>query len=193
MSRLRWAVPACLIGALGVVIGSVAVAVANIPAADGTITGCYGKKAGNLRVIDAATSQCDSNENKLTWNQTGPQGPAGPPGPAGPQGPPGPASVTDVHVHYVEKSYDLDRPYPGFYLNAQCDIDQVLNRPFTLIGGGYDQVTGPARVIGSAPLAPSPDPRHFPIEWQVTLAVDAPGTIHLRIGLICARMESLPS
>jgi hypothetical protein len=98
-----------------------------------------------------------------------------------------------VHVHYVDQAYDLDRSYSAFYLNAECDFDSKLTRPFTLLSAGYDQVSGPARVVGSAPMAPSPDPAHYPTDWQVTIAVDAPGAVHVRIGLICARMESLPS
>jgi hypothetical protein len=75
------------------------IAFAAIPAANGTITGCY-KANGSLRVIDVeAGHTCSSTEQQLAWNQTGPQGaqgiqgpegPEGPQGPAGPQGPPGP-------------------------------------------------------------------------------------------------------
>ena len=66
----------------GVAVGLVAllafggVALATIPGSGGAISGCYAKKDGSLRVIDA-TTQCRSGENALTWNQTGPQGPKG--------------------------------------------------------------------------------------------------------------------
>ena len=76
----------------GVFVGLVAllafsaVALATIPGSGGAISGCYAKKDGSMRVIDASTSQCKSGENALTWNQTGPRGL---PGDAGPQGPKG--------------------------------------------------------------------------------------------------------
>jgi hypothetical protein len=79
------------------------VALAAIPGAGGVITGCYSKKDGKLRVIDAQAVPaqiCTAKETQLTWNQTGPQGPQGVPGatgatgPAGPQGPKGDTGAT---------------------------------------------------------------------------------------------------
>src|SRR4051812_16603672 len=67
-----------------------------IPAANGIITGCFNKDGANLRVIDAAQTQCNSNETKLTWNQTGPQGQMGLTGPAGPAGPTGAAGAQGI-------------------------------------------------------------------------------------------------
>src|SRR6476660_9064769 len=63
-------------------------AVAAIPGADGTITGCVNKADGTLRVIDLAkTPTCKTNsETTLPWNQTGPRGPQGPQGLQGPKG-----------------------------------------------------------------------------------------------------------
>lgn len=63
------------------------IAYASIPDANGVIHGCYKKSGGTLRVIDDATSQCDSRaETAIQWSQTGPQGPQGPTGPQGPAG-----------------------------------------------------------------------------------------------------------
>jgi hypothetical protein len=67
--------------------------VANIPAPDGTITGCYHKNNGQLRVVESA-SQCNPSELALTWQQQGPPGPQGPIGPQGPQGATGPQGLT---------------------------------------------------------------------------------------------------
>lgn len=64
-------------------------ALASIPAADGTYTGCYLKAIGTLRVIDTAvpTQRCaDKFEVQVTWSQKGPQGIPGSPGPAGAPG-----------------------------------------------------------------------------------------------------------
>jgi type VI secretion system secreted protein Hcp len=81
MSRrraLKIALPAAL--ALG---AGTAVAIAAIPASDGTIHACYsttGTVTGAVRIIDEGQN-CATNEQSLTWNQTGPTGPAGPTGP----------------------------------------------------------------------------------------------------------------
>src|SRR3954469_16565199 len=75
-----------LISASVLVAVAATIGYGTIPAANGIITGCFNQDGANLRVIDAAQTQCHSNETKLTWNQTGPQGPMGLTGPAGPAG-----------------------------------------------------------------------------------------------------------
>lgn len=86
MSRrraLKIALPAAL--ALG---AGTAVAIAAIPASDGTIHACYsttGTPTGAARIVDE-TDTCAATEKALTWDQTGPAGPAGPTGPPGDSG-----------------------------------------------------------------------------------------------------------
>jgi type VI secretion system secreted protein Hcp len=86
MSRrraLKIALPAAL--ALG---AGTAVAIAAIPASDGTIHACYsttGTPTGAARIVDE-TDTCAATEKALTWNQTGPAGPTGPPGDSGSSG-----------------------------------------------------------------------------------------------------------
>jgi type VI secretion system secreted protein Hcp len=86
MSRrraLKIALPAAL--ALG---AGTAVAIAAIPASDGTIHACYsttGTVTGAVRIVDEGQT-CATGEQTLTWNQTGPTGPAGAPGPPGDTG-----------------------------------------------------------------------------------------------------------
>jgi hypothetical protein len=70
--------------------GGIAYASGAIPGSDGTISGCYQKSQGQLRVVSADT-RCRPSEKSISWNQTGPQGPAGPAGPQGPAGAQGPA------------------------------------------------------------------------------------------------------
>src|SRR5262249_22044325 len=65
-------------------------ALATIPASDGTISACYGKSGGALRIIDPTVSKCATLEQPLTWNQIGPKGAVGPQGPKGDAGPQGP-------------------------------------------------------------------------------------------------------
>jgi len=89
MSRrraLKIALPAAL--ALG---AGTAVAIAAIPASDGTIHACYsttapsGTATGAVRIVDEGQT-CATSEQTLTWSQTGPTGPSGPSGPPGDTG-----------------------------------------------------------------------------------------------------------
>jgi type VI secretion system secreted protein Hcp len=86
-SRLfKLALPAAVVLGAGT-----AVAIAAIPAADGTIHACYSTTAtsptlpGELRIVDEGQN-CAATEKALTFNQTGP---AGPPGLQGDPGLPG--------------------------------------------------------------------------------------------------------
>jgi hypothetical protein len=51
-------------------------ALASIPAADGTFTGCLHDHARELRLIDASRENCRRNEKQVTWNGNGPSGAA---------------------------------------------------------------------------------------------------------------------
>ena len=75
-----------LVGA--VVIAATGIVLAVIPAADGTLYGCYLKLGGGLRVVDSA-SQCTRFEIPISWNQKGQKGETGATGLQGPQGPQG--------------------------------------------------------------------------------------------------------
>jgi hypothetical protein len=107
ISRWRRLLLAALV--LVVAVGA-GVAYSAIPATNGAINGCYEKKTGILRVIDAeAGKKCLSFETPISWNQQGAkgdpgatgatgaqgdQGSQGPQGPAGPQGDRGPQGDT---------------------------------------------------------------------------------------------------
>jgi hypothetical protein len=94
--KKRLAALPAVIALTAVVAGAGGLVIASIPAPDGTITGCYHKENGQLRVVESA-SQCNPSELALTWQQqgpAGPQGPIGPQGPAGPQGATGPQGLT---------------------------------------------------------------------------------------------------
>ncbi len=69
--------------------GAAGIALATIPGTGGVISGCYEKKSGILRVIDAeAGKKCLSFETAISWNQQGQQGLQGSQGPKG-EGDPG--------------------------------------------------------------------------------------------------------
>lgn len=101
MRRTRLVIVAGVALALAIVVGA---AYATIPGSGGVISGCYEKRTGILRVIDAeAGKKCLGIESPISWSEkgekgdageAGPPGPQGPPGATGPTGPPGPASVS---------------------------------------------------------------------------------------------------
>jgi hypothetical protein len=83
---------------------------ATIPGDDGSISGCYVKTTGALRVVDTEASappKCRSTEIALAWNQTGVQGETGEQGPAGPageQGPAGEPGASGAEVYFMRGS-----------------------------------------------------------------------------------------
>src|SRR3954470_15342075 len=84
-----------VVTAAALAAGGAGVATGAIPDGSGTITACYGKVGGVLRVVDTEKSQhCAANlETQLVLNQKGPAGPPGPkgdPGRDGATGDPGP-------------------------------------------------------------------------------------------------------
>ena len=87
--------------AAATVVGGAGLAFGAIPSADQEITGCYVKKTGALRVIDAASSSCARTEETLVWNQRGPQGQTGP------QGGKGEPGISEAFVDAPDTSYGM--------------------------------------------------------------------------------------
>jgi hypothetical protein len=80
-----------LLIATALLAGAAGVALATIPGSGGVINGCYEKRTGILRVIDAeAGKTCLSFETPISWNQRGQDGAPGPAGADGRDGAPGP-------------------------------------------------------------------------------------------------------
>lgn len=88
-----------LAAVMAAALGS-AVAIGDVPGADGTVHACVtdpvaGSKEGSaapgsVRIIDVEAGQtCGPGENEVVWSRTGPTGPRGATGPAGPTGPRG--------------------------------------------------------------------------------------------------------
>lgn len=68
---------AAVVVAMLAVFTAAGIAYAAIPDSGGVIHGCYDKKTGNLRVVDAdAGGACVANEKEINWNHTGPAGTA---------------------------------------------------------------------------------------------------------------------
>jgi Collagen triple helix repeat (20 copies) len=104
-------------------------AVAAIPDSGSVIHSCYKKSGGVVRVIDTASTSCDSNETPLDWNQQGPQGPQGAPGPKGDkgdkgaQGDPGPAGPAGPQGEKGDKGDPGPATLPYVYMNRVAGVD----------------------------------------------------------------------
>src|SRR4051812_1850421 len=89
-SRMRRAAKIALPATAALGAGA-AIAVAAIPAADGTINGCYDTGTGTrglpgeLRLVNGP-NDCQGSEKAIAWNQSGPAGPQGAQGPSGAAG-----------------------------------------------------------------------------------------------------------
>jgi len=83
-------------------------AMAAIPTANGTITACYQKSTGKLRVIDGR-QKCKKGEKRIAWSQRGPQGV---PGPKGDTGLPGPRG-SDAQFNGAAAGGQLSGTYPN--------------------------------------------------------------------------------
>ena len=192
--------------AAGVVAGALAsggLAYAAIPANDGTITACYTKSGGALRVIDAEGGQtCKGNETQLTWNrqgeqglpgpegpqgangpegpqgETGPQGPQGEPGEPGPQGPQGekgdPGGLSGYEV--VESDLVTAAPHVTLSGSVDCPPGKVVTGGGPVVIGGRNQ----AIVLASIPNS------LFGEAWTATVRnTDATGDVSYRVRAIC--------
>jgi hypothetical protein len=95
-----------LVISVAVILIAGGLAVAKIPDANGTISACYAKKTGAVRIIDREKGQrCHTGEVALKWNVRGPAGARGITGPEGPVGPTGPKGEPAEPVEHLE---DLD-------------------------------------------------------------------------------------
>jgi hypothetical protein len=81
---------ACISVLACAVLVPVAMRAASTP---GVLEACINPGNGGMRLVDSGTP-CHNNEDRISWNITGPAGPPGPTGPAGPTGATGPAGPT---------------------------------------------------------------------------------------------------
>lgn len=182
------------------------VAYASIPAADGTIHGCYASKGGDVRLVEEDEA-CKTQERRVSWNRQGPpgevgpqgpqgeqgpqgiqgetgpegpEGPAGPAGPAGPQGPAGPAGgVAGAHNKFELGPLDSTSPKGT---EVRCDAGEVA------LGGGHNigkaEPNPPVSVLLSLPIVEN----GIPVGWRMEAAEVNPYTNNWRpvVSVICA-------
>ena len=146
---------------------------ATIPASDGTISACYHKSDGTVRVVDASggtIKRCTTSEIGLSWNQTGPQGPKGDQGDPGPQGAQGDRGDPGPGLGPVyPASASTSLPVGFASASALCGAGDLL------LNGGYS-IGGGARCAGH-------DRRRIRIGHSVGLARqrDKPGPLDERL------------
>ena len=110
--RFRRPSPAMVVATVALVAAATGFAAASIPDSKGTITACYSKKTGALRVIDEA-QKCKSSERRLTFASKGVPGSNGEPGGTGAQGPQGEPGPQGLKGDRGEKGDRGDAGTPG--------------------------------------------------------------------------------
>ena len=96
----------------------------------GVLEACINPGNGGMRLVDSSTP-CHNNEDRVSWNITGPAGPPGPTGPAGPTGPtrdqlgqldrrepPGPQGQRDLRDHLQADHHLFGSARPRIFITA---------------------------------------------------------------------------
>jgi type VI protein secretion system component Hcp len=101
-----------VVATVALIAAATGFAAASIPGARGTITACYSKKTGALRVVDE-TKKCKASERRLTFASSGLPGPTGETGSPGPAGPAGETGPTGPKGDQGEKGEQGTPGHPG--------------------------------------------------------------------------------
>jgi hypothetical protein len=171
-----------VIGAALILMIGGAVAYAQIPSADGTITGCYMKSGGSIRIIDTGAS-CKSSETKLTWNQKGQ------PGTNGTNGTPGTNGTNGVSGWEIVTRSDDD----GDIANIKS-LGTIIVCPTgkkVTGGGGSASVTtaaGGSRFPALLESEPGNEGRSWNVAWGMGNdgAFATGDTLHYNIYAVCS-------
>ena len=90
----RWLRRTVIGGLTGVALFVLMVPIAKLATTSPSVLeACINPGNGGMRLVDSSTP-CHNNEDRVSWNITGPSGPPGPAGPTGPAGPAGPTGAT---------------------------------------------------------------------------------------------------
>ena len=126
--KARW-----IIGALG--LSGLVLGLSSAEAA--TIYACVNNSSGEVKIVSASTV-CNNNFAKISWDVAGAQGPPGPAGPTGPAGPIGPIGSTGPTGATGPAGPAGAQGAPGISSVQQVFSDQAglpLPSPFTSNGG----------------------------------------------------------
>ena len=143
-----WVVAGCTAGS-AVLIAAAVPAIAAATATPVTYYACVTAKTGAIKIV-SASARCQAGQNKISWNNKGPQGPMGAPGPRGPQGvmgstgPVGPQGPPGVVAGY------LSTPHSGndISIAGSPSSSTIVSR--TLPAGDF-LVTAVVPLVGTTP------------------------------------------
>jgi hypothetical protein len=176
-----------LVGGAIVVFGA-GLASAAIPGSTGVINGCYEKRFGILRVIDAeAGKTCTQYETPISWNQKGEKGDQGPMGPQGQNGDKGDQGLQGEHGlqgerglqgeqgPQGEKGDKGDQGLPGIQGERGPQGEQGPQGP----PGNSSTVTGERTIHFEAPLNLNPhDTQPDPSDTQPVVEIPGIGAFN---------------
>jgi hypothetical protein len=117
----------CAAVVVGMAVGG-AVANGAIPTSNtGAINGCYEKRTGLLRVVDAeAAKTCLSFEIPISWNERGQQGVQGIEGPSGPKGDRGDTGATGPQGDRGPQGEQGPQGQQGTVASQSCPAGQAV-------------------------------------------------------------------
>lgn len=159
-------------GALLLVGAGAGIARATIPS-DNTLTACYAKAGGAVRLVDPAVA-CKSSEKRIAWNVRGPQGIPGTAGVNGTNGTDGTDGTDGVDgvsgYQVVTKDFDQVEEFGGgsittILLEVSCPAGKVA------IGGGASGTLHDANsTLGQADLSESHPSTFDSATWVVGMS-----------------------
>lgn len=164
MKRLSIVVAALFAAAAG------GIAYAAIPTAGGTISGCYGKLTGIVRVIDAEEgASCLSRyENPISWSAQGPPGERGPQGERGPSDAYFRAGTATINALEFVEVVRVELPAGLYLVTVTGQVEnagpvgttcELLGTTSADAGGFYGSSNGDLQTLALTGVATVTDPR----------------------------------
>jgi|SRR5437773_5782503 len=142
----------------------------------GVLEACINPGNGGMRLVDSSTP-CHNNEDRVSWNITGPAGPPGPTGATGatgPTGPPGPSSGGPPFIWVCTLAH-----YPNLGGGARADL-YVFNGSASTANIGVNILDKNGVNLAGAPIPGSVPAANYPGEsGATTVPLVAGGTRNL--------------